>query len=118
MNTMTTKMLGLATVLLAAGAGAQEADSDAWMTAEPSQRSRAEVRAELEQARAGGGYATMHAEAWMPGYGTVRERAAVVAELRHARASGDLERLNAEVYAFGRERQPAVYTLRDRLADR
>lgn len=77
---------------------AQEATSDAWMNAAAT-KSRAQVAAELAQARADG-----TTKAWSAGYieklKVSKTRAEVVSETLAARQSGELEAINGEVYAF------------------
>jgi len=74
---------------------AQEATSDAWMQ-QASTETRAQVVAELQQARANG-----EMRAYQPGYiepaHSVETRAQVKADLREAIASGEYARINAEV---------------------
>ena len=77
---------------------AQEATSDAWMNA-ASTKSRADVTAELQQARADGSIRFSRAgfiEALQSG----KSRDAVKAETMAARRSGELEHINAEVYGY------------------
>lgn len=100
---MNTKTVVATAIALAAafGAGiasAQEATSDAWMNA-ASTKTRAEVMAELQQARRDGTI-----RAWSAGYiepvKTARLRAEVVAATLAARDSGELAAINAEAPAI------------------
>lgn len=105
-HTMTRKTLIVAATLAFAGATAfaQEATSDDWM-AIPAVKSRAEVRAELAQARKDGTI-----RAWSAGYiesvKAPKTRAEVVSATLAARDSGELAAINGEVYRFSRV--PAV----------
>ncbi|GAB4117835.1 MAG: hypothetical protein Fur0014_19260 [Rubrivivax sp.] len=95
-----TLIVPVALAFAAAGAFAQEASSDAWMAA-TSTKSRAEVQAELQQARASG-----LTRAWSAGYleklQTTKTRAEVVAATIAARDSGELAAINAEAPAADR----------------
>lgn len=92
----------IATVVLAvAGAGAafaQEATPDTWAQVAAS-KSRAQVQAELQQARKDGSI-----KSWSAGYieplRSVKSRDQVRAEFNAARASGELEAINGEVYGY------------------
>lgn len=86
---------------------AQEATSDAWMNASAT-KSRAEVLAELQQARASG-----LTKAWSAGYieklSASKTRAEVVAATIAARDSGEIEAIGGEAHAFnGQALQPAA----------
>ena len=87
-----------ALAFVGATAFAQEATSDAWMNANTT-KSRAEVNAELQQARASG-----LTKAWSAGYiekmSSSQSRADVALAARTARANGDAERMNAEAWHF------------------
>jgi Zn-dependent M32 family carboxypeptidase len=96
-----------ALAFVGASAFAQEATSDAWMGAAAT-KSRAEVQAELQQARATG-----LTKSWSAGYieklNGSKTRAEVVAATIAARDSGELESIDSEAYAFnGKTAQPAV----------
>jgi hypothetical protein len=115
-------MVAAVAMLAAAGAGAQEATSDAWMNVKPV-LTRAEVRAELDRLRERGDLAAVTGTAYAFEHarrGTVTVRLAgagdddamapigksrmqVSAELQRARSSGELARLNAEAYDFAYE---------------
>lgn len=88
----------LALSAVAAGAFAQEATSDDWK-AVASTKSRAEVQAELQQARATG-----LTRSWSAGYieqlKSTKTRAEVVAATVAARDSGELAAINAEAPAI------------------
>ena len=89
----------MALSLASAGAAfAQEATPDTW-TQIATHKSRAEVRAELAQARASG-----LTKAWSAGYiekiASTQPREAVKAQTRQAIASGEQRAINAEVYTF------------------
>jgi uncharacterized protein YdbL (DUF1318 family) len=89
----------LALALLGSGAAfAQEASSDAWMQAAAT-KSRAQVQAELQQARKDG---TIRATAagYMTPFKAVATRADVHTEVMTALRSGELERIDAEAHAF------------------
>jgi hypothetical protein len=125
MTTMLMKLIPALTLALAGSAlQAQEATSDNWMNDFRSQRTRADVVAEVMRPLAASEYEALVAEAFglMPilrsGSVTVRfydaqsgelievfesqavSRAQVQDELRAARASGDFARLNAEAWDF------------------
>lgn len=106
---MQTKSLiaALALSAIAAGAFAQEATADDWK-ATAGTKSRAEVQAELQQARATG-----LTRSWSAGYieklQATRTRAEVVAATIAARDSGELAAINAEAPAVnGAVPQPGV----------
>jgi hypothetical protein len=99
MNTKQTFIAIAATLSLAAGSAfAQEATPDTW-THVSTTKSRADVSAELTQARASG-----LTRSWSAGYfepvTSVLSREAVRAETVRAIRSGELDAINAEVYAF------------------
>lgn len=107
----TRNILALATFALAAASGsafAQEATSDAWMNAS-STKTRADVVAELKQARADGSIKAVSAGYLNP-IVSQKSRADVRAEVLAAARSGELERLDAEAYAFDGQRVPAQAT--------
>jgi hypothetical protein len=98
MNT-TSLIASLALVFAAGSALAQEAGSDNWMNAGAT-KSRAQVQAELAQARADGsikfgalGYLEKAQGQW--------SRADVVASVHTAMANGEIHRINAEAQSFG-----------------
>lgn len=105
---MNAKSLFAAAALAAVGslAFAQEATSDAWMDASASQ-SRAQVQAQLAQARQDGTI-----KAWSAGYiektQAVKSREQVRNEVAMARASGELAAINSEVNSFQRETAPVL----------
>jgi hypothetical protein len=99
MNTRT--LIALATFALAAGTGsafAQEAGSDAWMNAQ-SGKTRAEVLAELKQARADGSIRAASAGYLNPLVGSTT-REAVRSQTLAAARSGELARVDAEAWLF------------------
>ena len=107
----TRNILALATFAIAAASGsafAQEATSDAWMNA-ASTKTRADVMAELKQARADGSIKAVSAGYLNP-IVSQKSRADVRAEVLAAARSGELERLDAEAYAFDGQRAPAQAT--------
>jgi hypothetical protein len=92
---------------LGAVAFAQEATPDTWMQTQAT-KSRAEVQAELEQARKDGtiGFtgSNYNFAARVP---AVKTRAQVNAELMAAKESGEFHALNSEAYDFtGASRSP------------
>ncbi len=96
---MKTSSLIAAVALAFAGSSfAQEATSDAWMGAAAT-KSRAEVQAELQQARASG-----LTKSWSAGYmekmSSSSSRADVALAARSARSSGEIDRINAEAWHF------------------
>jgi Zn-dependent M32 family carboxypeptidase len=102
----TLSLIVAASALAFAGtAFAQEAGSDTWMNA-ASSKSRAEVQAELQQARASG-----ITKSWSAGYMdklvSSQSREQVAAAVRSARASGELDRINAEAFQHDRNPPPA-----------
>lgn len=133
---MTTMMKLIPAALTLAVAGtavqAQEATTDNWMSDFRSQRTRAEVVAEVMRPMTESEYAALVAEAFglMPilrsGTVTIRlvdantgelieliesqslTRAQVSDELRAARASGEFARLNAEAWDFQQAGRPAA----------
>lgn len=96
----TALLLATAAFALAASgqAFAQEAGADDWLNVSVS-KTRAEVRAELDQARASGSIKAFGV-GYMPILSGHASRADVVAALNAARASGQLERIDAEAWAF------------------
>lgn len=94
----THSLIAAVALAFAGSAFAQEATSDAWMGAAAT-KSRAEVNAELQQARASG-----LTKAWSAGYiekmSSSQSRADVALAARTARANGDAERMNAEAWHF------------------
>jgi hypothetical protein len=90
----------IATVAAFAGtaAVAQEATSDAWMTS-PSTTTRAQVQAELQQARADGSIRFARA-GYIETLKVSTSRDAVKADTLAARRSGELQHINGEVYGF------------------
>jgi hypothetical protein len=102
MNTAKT-LIAIAISCSAIGSAvAQEAGSDAWMNAQGS-KSRAQVQAELAQARTDGSLRT-YGRGYIPSVKSSASRAEVVAALRAARASGEFDRLHAEAWQAGGER--------------
>lgn len=102
-----TLIAAAALAFVGATAFAQEATSDAWMAA-PATKSRADVQAELQAARASG-----LTKSWSAGYieklaGT-KTRAEVVAATIAARHSGELNAIDAEAQGFSAQPvQPGV----------
>jgi Domain of unknown function (DUF4148) len=99
MNAKQTFVAIAATLTLAAGSAfAQEATPDTWLQAAAT-KTRADVSAELVQARASG-----LTRSWSAGYiepvKSVLSREAVRAETARAIRSGELDAINGEVYAF------------------
>lgn len=94
----TSSLIAIVALAFAGSAFAQEATSDAWMGAAAT-KSRADVQAELQQARASG-----LTKAWSAGYiekiSSTQSRADVALAARTARANGDAERMNAEAWHF------------------
>ena len=85
----------LTLALVGAGASvAQEATPDTWMDI-ASTKSRAEVKAELAQARANGGMAVFSA-GYIEPMRSQMTRAEVVAALQRARISGEARLIDAE----------------------
>ncbi|MBI3155256.1 MAG: DUF4148 domain-containing protein [Burkholderiales bacterium] len=82
-------------LMTGAAAFAQEATSDAWMSA-TSAKSAAEVRAEAAQARRDGNL-RVYGAGYIEPLRTKLTRAEVRADLEAARQSGEFARLNAEV---------------------
>ena len=91
-------LIAAVALTLAGSAFAQEATSDAWMGAAAT-KSRAEVQAELQQARATG-----LTKSWSAGYmeklNSTASRSDVALAARSARANGELDRINAEAWHF------------------
>lgn len=108
--TLAAAAVAAATLFSAAGALAQEATPDTWLQQSTSLMTRAQVSAELAQARASG-----LTRSWSAGYiETVRQpqlRATVKAQTLQAIASGEVAAMNAEVYSFT-PRQPRVLAQR------
>jgi hypothetical protein len=98
MNTRTV-IASVALAFVAAGSAvAQEAGSDDWMNASAT-KTRAQVQAELAQARADGSIKAYGA-GYMPTLVSSASRADVAATVQAARASGELDRIDAEAWAF------------------
>jgi hypothetical protein len=97
MNTRTT-LVSVALALVAGSAFAQEATSDDWLNA-PATKTRAQVQAELAQARADGSIKAFSA-GYIPTLATTATRAEVAATVQAARSSGELDRIDAEAWAF------------------
>jgi len=96
MNTAKT-LIAVAFSFAAIGSAvAKEATSDAWMNIDSS-KSRAQVQAELAQARADGSIRAFSA-GYIPSVASSKTRAEVVAELSAARKSGELDRIHAEAW--------------------
>lgn len=97
----TSSLIAVVALAFAGSAFAQEATSDAWMNAAAT-KSRAEVQAELQQARASG-----LTKSWSAGYieklNSTQSRADVALAARTARASGEADRINAEAWHFGNQ---------------
>jgi hypothetical protein len=110
--TMNTRnILALAAIAFAAASGsafAQEATADGWMNA-TSTKTRADVMAELKQARADGSIRAVSAGYLNPIVGQ-KTRAEVRAEVLAAARSGELQRVDAEAYAFDGQVTPAAAT--------
>lgn len=96
--------------LAGTAAFAQEATSDTWMNA-ASAKTRAEVQAELQQARADGSIRFSRA-GYIETLKSTKTREAVKAETLAARRSGELQHINAEVYGYELRQAPAVTTAR------
>ena len=98
MNTQ--QLIAVATLAFigSAPAFAQEATSDAWMNASVT-KSRAEVQAELFQARKDGTI-KFSSSTYMEPLKVSRTRAEVVAAPLAARDSGEIDAINGEVYEF------------------
>lgn len=102
-----TLIAAAALAFVGATAFAQEATSDDWK-AIASSKSRAEVQAELQQARASG-----LTKSWSAGYveklNSSKTRAEVIAATIAARNSGELEAIDSEAFAFSAQpAQPGV----------
>lgn len=98
---MTTRTVIASAVLAFVAAGsafAQEASSDEWRNVAGTQ-SRAQVQAELAQARADGSIKAYGAGT-MPTLVSTASRADVLAAVMSARASGELGRIGAEAWGF------------------
>ena len=89
-----------------AAAFAQEATSDAWMNA-ASTKTRAEVQAELQQARADGSIRFSRA-GYIETLTSTKSRDAVKAETLAARSTGELAHINAEVYGYEQVQAPVL----------
>ncbi|MEP7280360.1 MAG: DUF4148 domain-containing protein [Rubrivivax sp.] len=99
--TTTRTLIALATFTFAAGSAfAQEATSDAWMHASAT-KTRAQVQAELVQARADGSIKAVSA-GYTEKLVSSHPRADVAAAAAQALRSGEIDRLNAEAYSFQR----------------
>lgn len=97
MNKLLASAVVSAIALLSAGVQAQEATADDinFASAAVSQKTRAQVQAELAQARADGSIKAVSAGYIEPAK-SVKSRAEVVAELRRAQANGEYAALNSE----------------------
>jgi Domain of unknown function (DUF4148) len=95
----TSSLIAAVALAFAGTAFAQEATSDAWMYAGAT-LTRAQVQADLQQARASG-----LTKVWSAGYieklGSSQSRAEVALATRAARASGEADRIGAEAWNFG-----------------
>lgn len=88
-------------VAFAGAASAQEATPDHWIsTGASSSLSRADVSAELAQARRSGEHARIDAEVPVLVADGSRSRVDVRDELARSRSSGEYARINAEVPSF------------------
>jgi hypothetical protein len=104
-------LIALATFAIAASAGtafAQEATPDSWGEV-ASTKSRAQVLAELKQARADGSIKAGGAGYLNP-IVSQKSRDTVRAEAVAAARSGELARIDAEAYAFDGRRAPEATT--------
>jgi hypothetical protein len=98
MKTPFAALLLASAAVLPLAVSAQEATPDP--VPSPSLKSREEVRAELEQARASGALAVLKT-GYLDGRGSAtRSRADVMAEVAQARASGELAQIQAEAPSF------------------
>ena len=88
---------------------AQEATPDTWQQVQAT-KSRADVQAELAQARKDGSI-KFGGAGYIETLQSTRSRAELRAEVAQARASGELDAINGEVYAF--QPQPAVRLARN-----
>jgi Na+-transporting NADH:ubiquinone oxidoreductase subunit NqrC len=96
MNKLIASAFVSAVALFAAGAQAQEATfDDVNFMKVASQKTRAQVQAELVQARADGSIRAGEVDYVQPAK-SVKTRAEVIAELRRAQANGEFAALNAE----------------------
>jgi len=86
-------------LLGATSAFAQEATPDTWMQV-ASSKTRAQVQAELAQARADGSLQVFRAGYIETVKGAPKARAEVRAAIEAARASGELQAINGEAYDF------------------
>ncbi len=102
----TSLIASLALVFAAGSALAQEATSDAWMNASAT-KSRAQVQAELAQARADGSI-KFGAAGYMEKVQSRQNRADVAAAARSALATGEIAQMNAEAPALGQTLPPAA----------
>jgi len=101
------RSLVIAAAMLAASAAfAQEATPDTWKQAEVS-KTRAQVQAELAQARQDGTIRSWSAGFIEPARSSMT-RDEVVAALLQARASGELDRIDAEAASPGPAPMPAT----------
>lgn len=87
-------------LLGAASVFAQEATPDTWIHEAASTKSRAQVSAELQQARKDGTI-KFGSAGYMERNDAGRTRLQVQAEVIAARRSGELAEINAEAHAFG-----------------
>jgi hypothetical protein len=106
----TSLIASLALVFAAGSALAQEATSDAWMNASGT-KSRAQVQAELAQARADGSIKFASA-GYMEKVQSRQSRADVVAGVRSAMANGEIAQMNAEAPALGQTLPQAASSTR------
>jgi hypothetical protein len=92
---------GLALAVFGAAAHAQEAGADTWIGEAAANKSGAEVRRELAQARADGSIRSGAADYdFVARSASVKSRRQVRDELLAARASGELAAIDAEVYGY------------------
>lgn len=106
MHTFKQLIVASATAFVAAGAFAQEATPDAWMKA-AADKSRAQVAAEMAQARKDGTIKAVSATYdFVTIVPAVKSRDQVRAEVLAARDSGELAALNGEAQEFRGFRQP------------
>lgn len=104
------RLVSVAIAAVAAFAGtaafAQEATSDAWMNS-ASTKTRADVQAELQQARADGSIRFSRA-GYIETLKSSQSREAVKAETLAARKTGELAHINAEVYGYEQVLAPVL----------
>lgn len=103
----TATLAALALVFAAGSALAQEAGSDAWMNIH-STKTRAQVQAELVQARADGSI-KFAGSSYLEKIAAPKTRAQVVAETQAALKNGDAARIQAEAYAFEPVAKPTTH---------